>query len=347
MVKLDEHPTVIRHRQVGEDVSARDAWTLSGSARLCLDAGADDVGFVSIERRELDDQRADILAALSLDQGADQHRLPDEPRADPQPGPLGRQPGVPPHRRTGPTRSPARSSPPSRPRGSGRSTRRWASRWRWTGFPGKIWVVAHKPVAVAAGLGQMGIHRNVIHPKFGNFILLATILVDAEISEEDSGPSTTTRAWSASSAWPPAPWGRSAPTGISTSRRATRTTTASSWAGSATGWSRSPTAGTPATIAAGSATPRPPRCGRAWASGRTTRRRTAWRSARPGEDVIGPFLATGRTFLEGVVNPLQEKEETLYVVPGSDAEDHAAKRFPHKTIKRVGNGLRPSSIAAS
>ena len=51
-------------------------------------------------------------------------------------------------------------------------------------FPGKIWVVAHKPVAVAAGLGQMGIHRNVIHPKFGNFILLGTILVDAEISEE-------------------------------------------------------------------------------------------------------------------------------------------------------------------
>jgi epoxyqueuosine reductase QueG len=49
-------------------------------------------------------------------------------------------------------------------------------------FPGRIWVVAHKPVAVAAGLGVMGIHRNVIHPKFGNFILLATLLVDAPIS---------------------------------------------------------------------------------------------------------------------------------------------------------------------
>ena len=32
----------------------------------------------------------------------------------------------------------------------------------------------------------MGIHRNVIHPKFGNFILLGTILVDAEISNEGS-----------------------------------------------------------------------------------------------------------------------------------------------------------------
>src|SRR5256885_5397093 len=47
----------------------------------------------------------------------------------------------------------------------------------------KMWVISHKPVAVAAGLGQMGIHRNVIHPKFGNFILLGTVLVDAKVTE--------------------------------------------------------------------------------------------------------------------------------------------------------------------
>ena len=44
------------------------------------------------------------------------------------------------------------------------------------------------------------------------------------------------------------------------------------------------------------------------------------------------------------MRPLQEKEETVYVVPGSDAEEHVARRFPHKTIKRVGNGLRPERI---
>ena len=53
-----------------------------------------------------------------------------------------------------------------------------------TFFPGKIWVVSHKPVAVAAGLGRMGIHRNVIHPKFGNFILLGTVLVDTAVTEQ-------------------------------------------------------------------------------------------------------------------------------------------------------------------
>ncbi len=31
-------------------------------------------------------------------------------------------------------------------------------------FPGRLWVVSHKPVAVEAGLGRVGIHRNVIHP---------------------------------------------------------------------------------------------------------------------------------------------------------------------------------------
>ena len=48
-----------------------------------------------------------------------------------------------------------------------------------------IWVVSHKPVAVEAGLGHMGIHRNLIHPKFGNFVLLGSVLIDREASEYD------------------------------------------------------------------------------------------------------------------------------------------------------------------
>ncbi len=52
--------------------------------------------------------------------------------------------------------------------------------------PGElVWEIAHKPIAVQAGLGHMGIHRNVIHPKFGNHILLESILIDAEVSSYD------------------------------------------------------------------------------------------------------------------------------------------------------------------
>jgi hypothetical protein len=63
-----------------------------------------------------------------------------------------------------------------------------------------------------------------------------------------------------------------------------------------------------------------------------------------GEDVIMPYLADKGSFLKEVVKPLQSKEETLYVIRGSDAETHAKKRFPHKTIKHVQNGAGVTTI---
>ncbi len=63
-----------------------------------------------------------------------------------------------------------------------------------------------------------------------------------------------------------------------------------------------------------------------------------------GEDVIGPFLTDKATFLKDTLRPLTEKEETLYVIAGSDAEDYAPRRFPKKKIKRVGSGIRATSI---
>jgi ferredoxin len=53
--------------------------------------------------------------------------------------------------------------------------------------PGQTtWEIAHKIVAVEAGMGHMGTNRNVIHPRFGNFVLLATVLLDAEVDRYDS-----------------------------------------------------------------------------------------------------------------------------------------------------------------
>lgn len=61
MTKLDDHPSVVRFRQSEprSHVGMLDADRLR---RLCLDSGADDMGFVAIDRPELDDQRAEILA---------------------------------------------------------------------------------------------------------------------------------------------------------------------------------------------------------------------------------------------------------------------------------------------
>jgi alkyl sulfatase BDS1-like metallo-beta-lactamase superfamily hydrolase len=44
------------------------------------------------------------------------------------------------------------------------------------------------------------------------------------------------------------------------------------------------------------------------------------------------------------LKPLQQKAETIYVVPESDAEEYVARKFPHKKAKRV-SGVRPNSVA--
>jgi hypothetical protein len=62
-----------------------------------------------------------------------------------------------------------------------------------------------------------------------------------------------------------------------------------------------------------------------------------------GEEVIPPFLADRGGFVSEVVKPLQQKEEAVYVVPGSDAEEYAGRKYPHKRLRRV-NGVRPASI---
>ena len=58
-----------------------------------------------------------------------------------------------------------------------------------------------------------------------------------------------------------------------------------------------------------------------------------------GEDVIGPYLADRKQYMEEIAKPLTDKVETVYVVAGSDPEAYVPRRFPHKPIKRVRNGL--------
>lgn len=48
-------------------------------------------------------------------------------------------------------------------------------------FPGKIWDVSHKIVAVEAGLGHMGMNRLLLHTRWGAFVRLGTLLLDAEV----------------------------------------------------------------------------------------------------------------------------------------------------------------------
>lgn len=210
-------------------------------------------------------------------------------------------------------------------------------------FPGKIWTVSHKPVAVAAGLGMMGIHRNVIHEKFGNFILLGTILLATEVSEP-SQPISYNPCLECKLCVAACPVGAISAEGAF-NFAACYTHNYREFMGGFTDWveqvadSRSAHDYRRRISDAESAS--------MWQSlsyGANYKAAYCLAVCPAGEDVIGPFLADRKNHLKDIVRPLQDKVETIYVTRNSQAEDHVAKRFPHKKIKYVGNSLRPSTI---
>ena len=66
-MQLSEHPTVkqIRAREVTDAARPRpESFDRGWLRQLCLEAGADDAGFVEIDRPEIADQRSEILSLL-------------------------------------------------------------------------------------------------------------------------------------------------------------------------------------------------------------------------------------------------------------------------------------------
>jgi ferredoxin len=341
MSKLDEHPTVIRYRQSSAHL-APNVLDADRLRRLCLDAGADDVGFVSIGRPELDDQRDEISHFYPWTKGlvsfvCRMNRQPIRSAA--------RSVANLEFHHTGERINEVARSIVAALEAAGHRAVNPAMGFpmEMDRFPGKTWIVSHKPVAVAAGLGQMGIHRNVIHPKFGNFILLGTILVDVEISDQgsrlDYNPCLECKLCVA--ACPVGAIGADGHFDFS----ACYTHNYREFMGGFGDWVENVVDSRDAldyrSRVSDSET------ASMWQSlgfGPNYKAAYCLAVCPAGDDVIGPFLEDRKGFLKAVVDPLQAKVETLFVVPGSDAQAHAAKRFPHKTIKPVGNGLRPGSI---
>ncbi len=341
-----EHPTirVFRSNPVESTAVAKPlnaAWL----RQLCLETGADDVGFVELERASLAEERPHIertfprtrsLISFVVRMNRDNVRSPARSVANTEFHHAGDDVNVIARRITAAlerTGIHALNPPMAFPME--------ADRW----MTERMWVVAHKPVAVAAGMGRMGIHRNVIHPRFGNFILLGTILVGAEISEYskelDYNPCLTCKLCVAA-----CPVGAIGSDG-SFNFSSCYTHNYREFMGGFNDWVE--------TVADSR-------------NGLDYRRRvndsesiSVWQSLSfganykaaycmavcpAGEDVIGQFLKSKKEFTDEIMRPLQAKKEPVYVIPGSDAEAHVQKRYPHKTVRHVRNSLRPRSIPA-
>jgi Fe-S-cluster-containing hydrogenase component 2 len=345
-MNLAEHPTV-RHfhethgsrPELADPPQPLDADWLR---QLCLDCGADDAGLVEISRPALDDQRDDILRYFPPTKTL----LSFVCRMN-----------------RGPIRSPARSASNlefhSSYDHSNEVARQVVAALEARGvramnpsagfpmemdrFPGKIWVVGHKPVAVAAGLGHMGIHRNVIHPKFGNFIALGTVLLDAEATAYGQ-PIAYNPCLECKLCVAACPVGAISPDGhfqfsnCLTHNYREFMSGFSAWveqvaqSNDALDYRQKVSLSETASM---------------WQSlsfGANYKAAYCLAVCPAGEEVIAPFLTDRPTYLKETVRPLTEKEETVYVIAGSDAEEHAPRRFPKKKVKRVSSGIRASTI---
>ncbi len=309
---------------------------------LCLKAGAEDVGFVPVSHTAIDADRKEIALAfpatkmiISIVCKMNVH----------------------------PTRSPARSIANNEFHQAGHDVNdvcrtivrelqelgiaalnpSMAFPMETEQWPEKMWVISHKNVAEAAGMGKMGIHRNVIHPKFGNFILLGSILVDYELEQYsealDYNPCVDCKLCVAA-----CPVGAISLDG-DFNFSSCFTHNYREFMGGFTDWTgkliESKDLKEYRTVVDDDETVS------VWQSltyGANYKAAYCVSVCPAGEDLCQDYVNNKAKHIKEIVKPLQKKEERIYVMDRSDAQAYVQKRFPHKQTKVVSSQVHPKSI---
>jgi epoxyqueuosine reductase QueG len=336
---FDEHPTVISVR--GTPPGPPTAPLSLGDLRaLAKEAGADDVSAVSLDHPDLAEERPHALSAMPAARtfvSLVLRTLPDNIRS--------------------PKRSVAnlefqraghevdevarRISLALVQRGHAAMNPPMAFPMEMSEFPGRSWIVSHKRVAVAAQLGRMGLHRSVIHPRFGSFVLLGTVLTSAEIRERPAplafDPCVDCKLCVAA-----CPVGAIEPDG------AFRFSACydHNYREFMTGFTDF-VEEVVESKGKNDFRDRVP-LNESVSMWQSLAYKPSYKAAYciavcpAGEDVLGPFVRSRAEHLKHVLRPLTDRVETVYAVQGSDAEAHVRKRFPHKRVRVIKSSLRPT-----
>jgi epoxyqueuosine reductase QueG len=152
--------------------------------QICLEAGADEMGFVEIGRPELAQERQSILhlypgtqTIISLSRAMNRENM-QSPARPLYNGEIHRV-----------EEDLSRISGEILRHLNGQSIRgvilNPAFPMDMNRWPGKTWDVSHKTIAVEAGIGVMGLNRLVLSPRFGSAILLNSIFINAQADQYD------------------------------------------------------------------------------------------------------------------------------------------------------------------
>jgi len=214
-----------------------------------------------------------------------------------------------------------------------------ATRW-----PGKMWLTCEKVFAVEAGLGKMGYNRLVLHPTYGAAVILGSILLAGTCDQYDQ-PLDFNPCIECGMCLKVCPVGAVRKTDdfdfmacyshnyrerlggfqnwveqvvdskghADYRRRVSDRETISMWQH----------------LAIGAQT----RCDRCMAV------------CPAGEAAIGEYLDDRKAYTNQYLKKFRNLVETIYVVKGSDAEQHVRSNFPAKRNKIISNGIRPTSVA--
>lgn len=340
-MKLETHPTVKAYLDGRKNVSSSAA-TLNASdlKKIALACGADDAGLVDVGRAAMVPYRKDlewtmpgVQTVLVLAWGVNQAQLQSQ------------------------AHSLADVEFKHGWAGANKSARAIAKKVRESGaralhvpagfpfepdrWPGTMWLTCDKVFAVEAGLGHMGLNRLVLHPRLGAAVILGTILLDRACDTYDA-PLDYNPCIDCGLCLSVCPVGAVQKNGFGfmacyTHNYRERLGGFQNWveqvaASKSVRDYRSRVSDTE-TIAM-------------WqnlAIGAQTRCDRCMAVCPAGEAAIGPYVEDRKGYMAERVKPFREKQENIYVVAGSDAQAHVAKRFPHKTVRTVSNGIRPSS----
>ncbi len=208
----------------------------------------------------------------------------------------------------------------------------------------EMWYIHHKPIAVAAGKGKIGVHHLVVHERFGAMMALSSILIDREVTEYgrplDYDPCCKCMLCVAV-----CPVGAINADGHLNAYACYAHSYRDKYGGfvdwieniiksrSIRDYRRKHSDAETVLI---------------WQSlfsGVSYKCTNCMAVCPGGEDNIGPYAEDPKGYRESLVKRMQDRKETAYVVKGSDAEAHVLKRFPHKPVSYVHGCTRPTSAA--